>query len=125
MSKDENLQQASYDIFKGINKIAPRYFCEKFNLVNQRIIEILDLQYKTTLLFLSNTFANRTFINSSTSDWNKLPAQLKISNFIVTFLDFVRDDWTMSGNPGSGDPTHSSTLTILLRQWSFLYHLQV
>ena len=73
--------------FKGINNIAPRYLCEKFNLVNQRHNRNTrySIQNNLTAPLKSNTFANRTFINSSTSDWNKLPAQLRTSNSIVTF----------------------------------------
>ena len=73
--------------FKGINNIAPSYLCEKFNLVNQRHNRNTrsSIQNNLTVPLKSNTFANRTFLNSSTSDWNKLPTQLKTSNSIVTF----------------------------------------
>ena len=73
--------------FKGINNIAPRCLFEKFNFVNQRHNRNTrsSMQNNLTVPLKSNTFADRTFINSSTSDWNKLPAQLKTSNSIVTF----------------------------------------
>ena len=70
MKTYENLLVA----FKGINNIAPRYLCETFNLVNQRHNRNTSssIQNNLTVPLKSNTFANRTFINSSTSDWNSL-----------------------------------------------------
>ena len=68
--------------FKGINNIAPRYLCEKLNLVKQRHSRNTRSSAQNTLSVPPkfNNFAKRTFINSfikTTFDWNNMPIHLK------------------------------------------------
>ena len=78
--------------FKGINNIAPDYLCNKFNLVRQRHNRITRsaVQNNLTVPLATNTFANRTFIGSSTSVWNDLPVQLKTTNSLLIFKSLLK-----------------------------------
>ena len=78
--------------FKGINNIAPDYLCIKFNLARQRHNRITRsaVQNNLTVPLATNTFANRTFIGSSTSVWNDLPVQLKTTNSLLIFKSLLK-----------------------------------
>ena len=78
--------------FKGISNIAPDYLCNKFNLVRQRHNRITRsaVQNNLTVPLATNTFANRTFIGSSTSVWNDLPVQLKTTNSLLIFKSLLK-----------------------------------
>ena len=54
--------------FKGINNIAARHLCEKFNLMNHQHNRNTrsSIQNNLSVPLKSNTFANWTLINSST-----------------------------------------------------------
>ena len=47
-------------------------------------------QNNLTVPLATNTFANRTFIVSSTSVWNDLPVQLKTTNSLLIFKSLLK-----------------------------------
>ena len=74
-------------MFKGMRDIAPKYLCDRVKPASLRhqIRTRFARNNNVVVPFAKNSFASRTFINSSTHLWNNLPVPMKQCQSILSF----------------------------------------
>ena len=79
-------------VFKGVHEIAPTYLSRRVNLVNQRHIRNTRFRAQNNLIVPNgkNTFAQRTFLNTATTNWNNLPIEIKMKNSFLQFKSSIK-----------------------------------
>ena len=79
-------------MFKGMRGIAPKYICDRVKPANKRHSRETRFakQNNVVVHLAKNTFASRTFINSSTSIWNNLPVNLKQAQSLLLFKNSLK-----------------------------------
>ena len=79
-------------MFKGMHGIAPSYLCNRVNPANQRHARRtrFAIQNNIVVPLTKNSFAKRTFINSTIPIWNNLPNEMKQIQSLVTFKSSLR-----------------------------------
>ena len=79
-------------MFKGMRNIAPTYLCNRVKPVDQRHQRVtrFALQGNVVVPISKNSFASRTFINSSTSVWNNLPVEIKSIESLLLFKSAIK-----------------------------------
>jgi len=79
-------------MFKGINNIAPSYLCNRVKPANKRHERKTRFAVQNNIVvpFIKNTFAKRTFVNTSTRIWNSLPNEMKQIRSLLAFKSSLK-----------------------------------
>ena len=85
--------QRSILAFKAINNLCPTYLTNRFNLVTTRHRYYTRSAANNNLLVNNslNAYSDRTFLNKTTSVWNSLPADMKLTDSILKFKMLARN----------------------------------